>query len=168
MRQLYIDGKPAVIKSGSSFKFYRENIYFTEAEDYTLDVTLPLRGCSENLAIFSAIHRPEMSAVHLIGKKYPFHFIAPPLDIEGSAIVTEINETDVKVQLLAGSTGVDSAVYILTHIHPSLIVHRLTGDCPRDLLIAPEWNRNKNEVISAIVTKMQFSGLAQGSKYGEF
>ncbi len=104
MIQLYIDGKPAVIKSGTSFKFYRENIYFTDAEDYTLDVTLPLQGCPENLAIFSAIHRPEMSAVHLIGKKYPFHFIAPPLDITGSAIVTEINEMEVKVQLLAGSS----------------------------------------------------------------
>lgn len=104
MRQLYIDGKPAVIKSGTSFKFYRENIYFTDAEDYTLDVTLPLQGCPENLAIFSAIHRPEMSAVHLIGKKYPFHFIAPPLDIAGSAIVSEINEKEVKVQLLAGSS----------------------------------------------------------------
>ncbi len=54
MIQLYIDGKPAVIKSGTSFKFYRENIYFTDAEDYTLDVTLPLQGCPENLAIFSA------------------------------------------------------------------------------------------------------------------
>lgn len=107
MRQLYIDGKPAVIKSGSSFKFYRENIYFTEAEDYTLDVTLPLQGCPENLDIFTAIHRPEMSLVHLIGKKYPFHFISPPLDISGSAIVTEVNEKEVKVQLLAGATGLD-------------------------------------------------------------
>lgn len=107
MRQLYIDGKPAVIKSGSSFKFYRENIYFTEAEDYTLDVTLPLQGCPENLDIFTAIHRPEMSLVHLIGKKYPFRFISPPLDISGSAIVTEINEQEVKVQLLAGATGLD-------------------------------------------------------------
>ena len=106
MIQLYIDNKPAVIKSGSSFKFYRENIYFTEAEDYTLDVTLPLQGCPENLDIFSAIHRPEMSAVPLIGKKYPFHFISPPLDISGSAIVTEVNEMEVKVQLLAGATGI--------------------------------------------------------------
>lgn len=107
MRQLYIDGKPAVIKSGTSFKFYRENIYFTDAEDYTLDVTLPLQGCPENLAIFSAIHRPEMSAVHLIGKKFPFHFIAPPLDIQGSAIVTEVSDTEVKVQLLAGANTID-------------------------------------------------------------
>lgn len=117
MIQLYIDNKPAVIKSGSSFKFYRENIYFTEAEDYTLDVTLPLQGCPENLDIFSAIHRPEMSAVPLIGKKYPFHFISPPLDISGSAIITEVNEQEVKVQLLAGATGIDietigSSVYI--------------------------------------------------------
>lgn len=107
MRQLYINGKPAVIKSGSSFKFYRENIYFTNAEDYTLDVTLPLRGCPENLDIFSAIHRPEMSAVHLIGKKYPFHLISPPLDIEGSAIVTEISEAEVKVQLIAGANALN-------------------------------------------------------------
>lgn len=104
MKQLYIDGKPAVIKNGSTFKFYRENIYFTDAEDYTFDVVLPLRGCPENIDIFSAIHRPEMSAVHLVGKKYPFHFIAPPLDIEGSAIVTEVNDIEVKVQLLAGSS----------------------------------------------------------------
>ena len=104
MIQLYIDGKPAIIKNGTSFKLYRDNIYFTDAEDYTLDVTLPLQGCPENLAIFSAIHRPETSAVPLIGKKYPFRFIAPPLDIEGSAIVTEINATEVKVQLLAGSS----------------------------------------------------------------
>lgn len=104
MRQLYIDGKPAVIKSGTSFKLYRENTYFTDAEDYTLDVTLPLHGCRENLEIFSAIHRPEASQVHLINKKYPFHLIAPPLDIEGEAIVTEVSDSEVKVQLLAGSS----------------------------------------------------------------
>lgn len=60
---------------------------------------------------------------------------------------------------------VESAIYILTHIHPSIIVHRLTGDCPRDLLIAPDWNRSKNEIINTIVYKMQFEGLSQGSKY---
>lgn len=60
---------------------------------------------------------------------------------------------------------VESAIYILTHIHPSLTVHRLTGDCPRDLLIAPDWNRSKTEIINTIVYKMQFEGLSQGSKY---
>ena len=63
------------------------------------------------------------------------------------------------------SEYVSSAVYILTHIHPALVVHRLTGDCPRDLLIAPDWNRSKNEVINSIVYKMQLEGLSQGCDY---
>ena len=50
---------------------------------------------------------------------------------------------------------VNAATYILTHISPSVIVHRLTGDCPRELLIAPEWNGRKSETIYSIVYKMQ-------------
>ena len=60
---------------------------------------------------------------------------------------------------------IEAAVYILTHIHPATVVHRLTGDCPRDMLIAPDWNREKNEVINTIVYKMQLEGLSQGCKY---
>lgn len=56
----------------------------------------------------------------------------------------------------------ECAVYILTHIKPGLTVHRLTGDCPRDMLIAPDWNRSKNEIINTIVYKMQQKGLSQG------
>ena len=57
---------------------------------------------------------------------------------------------------------IEAAVYILTHIHPATVVHRLTGDCPRDMLLAPEWNKNKHEIISNIVTSMQMRGLYQG------
>ena len=60
---------------------------------------------------------------------------------------------------------IDAAIYILTHISPTVTVHRLTGDCPRDMLIAPQWNRNKNEIIQAIVYKMQLGGLSQGCEY---
>ena len=60
---------------------------------------------------------------------------------------------------------IDSAIYILTHISPAVVVHRLTGDCPRDMLVAPNWNRQKNEIINTIVYKMQFEGLSQGCKH---
>lgn len=60
---------------------------------------------------------------------------------------------------------VESAVYILTHISPKVVVHRLTGDCPHDMLVAPEWNRQKNEIINTIVYKMQQNNLSQGCKY---
>ena len=60
---------------------------------------------------------------------------------------------------------VDMAIYILTHISPSVTVHRLTGDCPREMLVAPQWNRQKNEIINTIVYRMQLDGLYQGCKY---
>jgi radical SAM protein (TIGR01212 family) len=66
---------------------------------------------------------------------------------------------------LSMSEYIDSVIYILTHISPAVIVHRLTGDCPRDMLVAPDWNRQKNEIINTIVYKMQFDRLYQGCKY---
>ena len=48
----------------------------------------------------------------------------------------------------------DTVAYILKNIPDGWVVHRLTGDCPRDLLVAPEWNLRKNETISKIVEKL--------------
>ena len=48
----------------------------------------------------------------------------------------------------------DIVAYILKNIPSKWVVHRLTGDCPRDLLVAPEWNLRKNETISKIVEKL--------------
>lgn len=60
---------------------------------------------------------------------------------------------------------VELAVYVLTHISPDLTVHRITGDCPDGLLVAPEWNKDKNHVISLIQRRMREGGLYQGIYY---
>ena len=57
----------------------------------------------------------------------------------------------------------ECAAYILSHTRPDVVIHRLTGDCPRDMLIAPEWNRDKHAVIEKIVSVMEKRGLSQGS-----
>ena len=59
----------------------------------------------------------------------------------------------------------DRAVYALTHISPDIVVHRITGDCPRDMLVAPEWNSDKNGVIAEINAKMQALVVKQGEFY---
>ena len=38
----------------------------------------------------------------------------------------------------------------LSRLRADIVVHRITGDCPRDMLIAPEWNVDKNGVINAV------------------
>ena len=60
---------------------------------------------------------------------------------------------------------VSAVTYVLTHIAPDMIVHRLTGDCPPDQLTAPDWNLQKNEIIAAINQRMGENGWQQGCLY---
>lgn len=62
-------------------------------------------------------------------------------------------------------TYTDRAVFVLTHISPDTVVHRITGDCPRDMLVAPEWNIDKNAVIAEINAKMKSLVYKQGCFY---
>jgi radical SAM protein (TIGR01212 family) len=48
----------------------------------------------------------------------------------------------------------DAVAYILKNLPPEVVIHRLTGDCPRDMLVAPEWNVRKSETIDLIVKKL--------------
>lgn len=60
---------------------------------------------------------------------------------------------------------VEAASYILCHISPDVVVHRVTGDCPRDLLVAPDWNADKNNIINMINKRMTANGWSQGCLY---
>jgi radical SAM protein (TIGR01212 family) len=47
-------------------------------------------------------------------------------------------------------------------IPPEMIVHRLTGDAPRDLLIGPMWSLKKWEVLNAIDKELRDRDTWQG------
>ena len=49
---LEIDGKEAALKKGSSIEYVSENRIFTDADDYSLEIELPLAECSQNIAVF--------------------------------------------------------------------------------------------------------------------
>lgn len=40
--------------------------------------------------------------------------------------------------------------YIITHLRKDIVIHRISGDAPKNLLIAPEWNLHKKWVINGI------------------
>ena len=64
-------------------------------------------------------------------------------------------------------TYVRRAAYAISNVRPDMVVHRITGDCPHDILVAPEWNKEKNKVIEKIRKSLELAGLYQGSKYRE-
>ena len=41
-----------------------------------------------------------------------------------------------------------------------IVLHRMTGDAPGELLIAPEWTRNKKKVLNTINRKLAEAGLS--------
>lgn len=51
----------------------------------------------------------------------------------------------------------------IARLRPDIIIHRITGDCPEGLLVAPEWNRGKSAVIEDIRKRLANRGLGQGS-----
>lgn len=60
----------------------------------------------------------------------------------------------------------DALSYVLTHINPNLVVHRISGDAPKDLLLAPEWNLHKKWILNGIEKKFKEENLYQGIYYG--
>jgi len=55
--------------------------------------------------------------------------------------------------------------YVLTRLKPSIIVHRISGDCPKDKLISPEWNMRKKLVLNGIDKLMSKNNTYQGCYY---
>lgn len=53
----------------------------------------------------------------------------------------------------------------ITLLPPNMVVHRLTGDAPRNLLIGPMWSLKKWEVLNAIDKKMKEDNLHQGLNF---
>lgn len=102
MFRLTLNNRPVVLKKDTQFKLTRENAMLTDSGDYTFDVTLPLKGCRENILALGAIHRMEVSKVPLSSSEYAFQLLADELSIEGTAVITSVTDAEVKLQLLAG------------------------------------------------------------------
>ena len=44
----------------------------------------------------------------------------------------------------------ETASYILTHINPNIVIHKISGDAPKDLLLAPEWTKHKKWIMTGL------------------
>ena len=60
----------------------------------------------------------------------------------------------------------EALTYVLTHISKDIVIHRISGDAPKDILIAPDWNTHKKWVLNGIDKIFREQDLWQG-KYIE-
>lgn len=59
----------------------------------------------------------------------------------------------------------DILIDCLEHLSPDIVVHRLTGDGPKDLLIAPLWSTNKRDVLNSLHQQMKARNSYQGRQF---
>lgn len=69
------------------------------------------------------------------------------------------------LQLLEKDQYVDLVVRTLEMMSPELVIHRVTGDGPPDLLIGPQWSLKKWEVLNAIDHTLKERNTWQGKKW---
>ncbi len=55
--------------------------------------------------------------------------------------------------------------YLISHLRPDIVVHRITGDGPKLTLIAPLWTGNKRHVLNSIQKYFKDSDIRQGKDY---
>jgi len=53
----------------------------------------------------------------------------------------------------------------VSRLNPDIVIHRLTGDGPKDLLIAPLWSGNKRTVLNTLNAYFKSQDIWQGKEY---
>lgn len=69
-----------------------------------------------------------------------------------------------KIDVMAMSEYVELVCDVIERLHPDTLIHRLTGDGPRNILLAPLWSLNKWEVLNAIDAELERRGTQQGCR----
>ena len=99
MLELYLNGERVYPDSQLKIKLTKENPYFSQSDTYTFDVSLPTdilpnRKVMLNIQRMDRSKRIEKMAARLL--------VDNKVLLDGSAIVTQVNENAVKVQLIQG------------------------------------------------------------------
>lgn len=72
-----------------------------------------------------------------------------------------------KFAVLTEDEYVDLILRCIERLRPDITVHRLTGDGPKELLIAPLWSSAKRSVLNHIHREMKRQGVYQGKALAE-
>lgn len=82
--------------------------------------------------------------------------------LKGSIIEKQFNNKE--FEMLSLSEYVDIVCEQLAHLRDDIVIHRINGDAPRNLLVEPRWSLKKLVVMNEIDKEMKKRNYYQGSK----
>lgn len=60
---------------------------------------------------------------------------------------------------------IETLIDIIVHLKPELIIHRISGDAPKDILLTPYWNKHKMWILHGFEKRFRARDLWQGKYY---
>jgi uncharacterized protein len=67
--------------------------------------------------------------------------------------------------LLSQDEYTDLVIFLLEHLDPDIVIHRLTAEREREIFYAPEWALHKQIVLNSIKSKMKKADSVQGRRF---
>lgn len=96
------------------------------------------------------------------------HYIFKALSFNYSTILKNTTLADIYMRNPFHVFTMDEYVSLigkcLEHIPSNIVIHRLTGDGPKSLLIEPLWSGNKKLVLNTLNKYLSDMDIIQGSK----
>lgn len=109
----------------------------------------------------------------------------PEMMLQTVSYLNRLDIQGIKLQLLHILKGTDLASYYKNHhfhlpslneyvvllgksislLRPDIVIHRLTGDGPKEILIEPQWTCNKRFVLNSIQKHLKSQDIWQGKEY---
>ena len=93
------------------------------------------------------------------------------MDIQGIKLqlLHVLKDTDLakllpKIHIYSLEEYIDVLLQCIAHLSPDIVIHRLTGDGPKDLLLAPMWSTHKRYVLNQIAHAMKTQNIYQGKE----
>ena len=74
------------------------------------------------------------------------------------------NEDEV-IHVMSMEEYIDIVITCIEHLSPEITIHRLTGDGPRELLLAPMWSTKKRTVLNEIHSELKRRNSWQGKVF---
>lgn len=70
-----------------------------------------------------------------------------------------------KFEVLSLEEYTDYVVSCIANLNPNIVIHRITGDGPKDILIAPLWSSRKMFVMNTIHHELKVRNIWQGCQW---
>jgi len=83
------------------------------------------------------------------------------LNVLKGTVLAELYEKEA-FPLLDMDDYIKQLLYIIEHLRADIVIHRVTGDGAKELLIAPNWILNKRKVLNTLLKELKKKEIYQG------